>query len=204
MSFDFSFDASGATLTLKPEKRSLLSGLLGRRRVANLTRLSSTDRALLVAVADLKAMASDKRGAMLDLGPQQIHLSHQLLAGVDGTTAEALGLPPLVDLTLSTDVEGIVGSQNFRLRYQWSRNGLPVSCQRTGAILLAGGIPMRLPIWMMEALEIADSFAASTDLVSHWSALGRFREALDPGVSVGAPTVKDMAPTHPYPRPRAS
>lgn len=188
MAFDFSFDSTGVTLSLKPEKQGLLAGLLGRHRARDLTRLSPDDKALLVAVADLKAQAAERADAGLQIGTQQIRLPHGLVAAMDGASAAVLGFPPLVDLTLSTDVEGIVGSPNFRLRYKWMRNGQSVSCRRTGAILTVGGNPKRLPLWMMEALEIADGFAPSDSLETHWAALGRFREALDPGVSVGAPT----------------
>ncbi|WP_237152183.1 DEAD/DEAH box helicase [Oryzibacter oryziterrae] len=188
MAFDFSFDANGVTLSLKPEKQGLLSGLLRRQRQRDLTRLPPDDRALLVAVADLKALAAERGDDSLVIDAQQIRLSHALAAALDGASAAMLGLPPMVDLTLATDAEGIVGSPNFRLRYRWLKNGKSITCRREGAIVTVGDSPKRLPVWMMGALDIADGFSPGTDLTSHWAALGRFREALDPGVTVGAPT----------------
>ena len=60
------------------------------------------------------------------------------VAAIDGRAAEALGLPPVVDLAFGTDVEGALGTPSFRLRRWWSKFGREQMPRRVGAIL--GGI----------------------------------------------------------------
>ncbi|WP_214284007.1 hypothetical protein, partial [Bacillus subtilis] len=62
-------------------------------------------------------------------------MSHHLAGRLDAETAQTLGLPPLVDLTLKTDIEGSLGSDTFRLQYEWLRNGVRQIPRRTGSIL---------------------------------------------------------------------
>ncbi|WP_245901917.1 DEAD/DEAH box helicase [Phreatobacter oligotrophus] len=114
-------------------------------------------------------------------------MSHRLAASLNAKTAEVLGLPPLVDLTLKTDVEGLVGSPSFRLHYEWQRHGQRQPVQRQGAILKTANGDRRLPLWILEAVEMADSFGRGSD-TEHWEALARFRQALDPGITVTAST----------------
>ena len=113
-------------------------------------------------------------------------MTHRTLSGLSSETAEALGLPPLIDLTLRTDVSGLLGLPEFRLTHEWVRAGRRELVQRTGAIAQTSGAGSdglrRLPRWMLEALEVADRFRAGSDLDAHWEALARFRRALEPGV----------------------
>ncbi|HTQ10238.1 MAG TPA: hypothetical protein VMI31_09225, partial [Fimbriimonadaceae bacterium] len=123
----------------------------------------------------------------MDISPTDIRLSHRLAAELPGESADTLGLPPIADLTLKTDVEGIVGAPNFRLRAEWFRNGQKQVPQRIGAILQTSAGLRRLPLWLMDAVEVAETFSPGGTDVEHWGALARFRQALDPGTRVEGP-----------------
>ena len=85
-----------------------------------------------------ESLAED-RPSELEIGPDHIRLSHRLAASLPAEAARVLGLPPLVDLTLRTDAEGLVGSPRFRLKAEWSKNGQRQLPRRTGAILETSG-----------------------------------------------------------------
>jgi hypothetical protein len=181
----FSFDDKGITLASDPSSAGVLGRLLGRRRRASLDGLSEKDRDLAFAMADLKAAAgSDVEELHID--PSSIFMSHKLAARLDGRTASILGLPPLVNLLLRTDVEGLIGTPSFRLRYEWIKDGRRQTPQRIGAILKTADGVRRIPVWLLEAIEVADSFESGRDDAAHWEALARFRNALDPGVHMVA------------------
>ncbi|MFG1379241.1 DEAD/DEAH box helicase [Xanthobacter autotrophicus] len=184
MAFDCSFSEDSITLTLRPEKAGLLGGLLRRRPARDLEKLSADDRDLMLALADLRALGDAQPGT-LEITSDQIRLPHALAAALDGRTAERLGLPPVVDLTLRTDVDGLVGSPGFRLRHEWVRHGQRQLPQRVGAILKTSAGLRRLPLWLMQAVEIAEGYKGGGTEAEQWAALARFRQALDPGVSVG-------------------
>ncbi len=78
------------------------------------------------------------------IGGDTISLSHRLAASVDGETGSVLGLPPLTDLTMRTDAEGVLGTATFRLRVDWLRGGQVRTPRRTGAILETDRGPQRL------------------------------------------------------------
>lgn len=99
----------------------------------------------------------------LEISPYSIRLSHRLAALLDAQTAEVLGLPPVVDLTFRTDVEGALGTPGFRLRHEWARNGQRQMPQRSGAILSTSDGLRRLPLWLMEAVEVAEAFTPGRD-----------------------------------------
>ena len=181
MSFTCAYDEAGLTLTLAPERSGLFGRLLARRSPRNLQDLAREERAIALALADLEATVEEAgdRDA-LRIGTDKLHLSHRLAAQIDAATAAIIGLPPLVDLVLRTDVEGSPGALDFRLRYQWLRDGQRQMPRRTGAIIETAEGPRRLPSWLMQAIEIAEDFTPVRDEAEHWEALARFRRALDP------------------------
>lgn len=181
--FDFRFDRNGIRLTFKGTGEGLLQRFFARHKKRNLEKLAPSDRDLILALADLRALASDDTEE-LAIGSDHICLSHRLAAALPGETAQILGLPPLVDLTLKTDSEGLVGSPNFRLKAEWFKNGQRQLPHRTGAILETSSGPRRLPLWIMEAIEVAETFRPGGSDIDHWGALSRFRQALDPGVHI--------------------
>jgi hypothetical protein len=121
----------------------------------------------------------------LVIASEQISLSHRLAASLSGEVAQVLGLPPIVDLTLRTDAEGVVGSSGFRLKAEWFKNGQRQLPRRVGAMLETSGGLRRLPLWLLEAVEVAEGFKPGGGDIQDWGALSRFRQALDPGVLVG-------------------
>ncbi|NKJ36847.1 DEAD/DEAH box helicase [Rhizobium sp. SG570] len=183
MNFDFSFDSAGVTLAAKAETKGLLSRLRGNATKVDLTNLSADAREVAFAIADLRALA-DLMGIDLSVSSDRIQIPHRLAAAINGGTARTLGMPPTVDFVLRTDAEGIVGSSSFRLRYEWIRNGQKTFPKRSGSILSLGASRYRLPLWMVEALNVADGFQSGQGDASDWEALAKFRQALDPGVSV--------------------
>lgn len=183
-SLRFAFDPDAVTLSLQREGTGLLGRLgLGRDRRA-LDRLPAAERALLLAIADLRASAAERPAELLEITSDRIRLSHRLAAALDARTAGTLGLPQVVDLTLRTDVEGVLGSPSFRLRHEWVKNGLRQNAQRVGAILRTSAGPRRLPEWLMDAVAVSEAFRPGRNDAEHWSALARFRQSLDPGIQV--------------------
>ncbi|MCT4579129.1 DEAD/DEAH box helicase [Donghicola sp.] len=96
---------------------------------------------------------------------------------------------------LKTDVSGVLGRPDFRLRYEWSRQGSREIPKRTGAILHTSNGDRRLPLWMKRALDLADSFDASQPIEDHWRALAEFRRAIEPEADIEAemPANRSMA-----------
>lgn len=176
------YDQDGVSLEFK-SRQSLLDRLLSRRKDKDFDHAKH----LSFALADLRATAEEV-GDDIELASNRIRLHHKTLSEISSETADALGLPPVVDLTLRTDVMGQIGSPDFRLTYDWVRAGRKEIASRTGAILETAGDGAdglrRIPRWMHDALEVADGFTASSDLDEHWEALARFRRALEPGVQM--------------------
>ena len=56
--------------------------------------------------------------------------------------------------------------------------------RRKGAILETENGMKRIPIWLLEAIEIADSHHAGKSLEDDWEAWARFRKKLEPGVTL--------------------
>lgn len=175
-----SYDEATVSLEFR-SRQSLLDRLLSRPSGA----LADHDHRLSFALADLRTVA-EEAGDEVEISGSRIRMTHRTLSGITSETAEALGLPPLVDLTLRTEVTGFLGNSDFRLKHEWMRAGQRQLVQRTGAILQTSGDGAdglrRLPAWMLEAISISDGFSPETGLDEHWEALARFRRALDPGV----------------------
>lgn len=176
---NFTFGISDDGVSLRPVVSSGLLSRLMARRVPDLDQLPDAERALAMALADLRSLA-EETGEALDIAADQISLSHRLAARVDAETADAIGLPGLTDLTLSTDAEGLVGSPGFRLTTTWIRNGQRRTPARRGAFLQTDRGWQRLPMWMLEAVEISEGHTSKGRDDADWEALARFRQAIDP------------------------
>ena len=100
----------------------------------NLDRLTPEDKSLTFALADLRALGDAHPGA-LEITGDTIRMHHALAAKLDSKAAEAIGLPPLVDLVFRTDVEGALGTPSFRIYHEWVKNGRKQLPSRVGAIL---------------------------------------------------------------------
>lgn len=181
---DFSLLTTDDNITLfaKDQRSGLLHRLMRRQTKTDLLNLSPEERPLAFAIADLYA-AADEHRETYSIDSDRIVMSHRLTASISSEAGQILGLPPFVDMVLKTDAEGIVGSTGFHLKYEWSRNGQRQLPQRTGAILQTAQGTRRLPLWMLDAIEVADSHQAGKGDIADWEALGRFRKALDPGAT---------------------
>ena len=179
MAQSFEVDEYGVTVTRQPHQTvigRLMSTFGGTR--------ADQDRRISIALGDLKAIA-EELGDELTIEEGRIRMSHRTVGSLPLEAAEVLGLPPLVDLTLRTDVAGVIGSPEFRFTHEWMRGGRRESVRRHGAILWTSGKGFdgmrRLPRWILDALDVSDRFQSEADLDEHWAALARFRRALDPG-----------------------
>ena len=169
---------------MKAKSNGFLKRIRGSAKKQDLQHLPPGERDLILALADLRALAGEDTSGLL-IATDHIRLSHRLAASVSGEVAQVLGLPPIVDLTLRTDAEGVVGSPGFRLKAEWFKNGQRQLPRRVGAMLETSGGLRRLPLWLLEAVEVAEGFKPGGGDIQDWGALSRFRQALDPGVLVG-------------------
>lgn len=184
MTFAFDHNAEAVSLNIAEEKQGLINRLFKRKPLTTLSGLTHSDRALAFAIADLKALA-EEFAEPLQITDDRIVMSHRLAGRLDSETAQTLGLPTLVDLTLKTDIAGSLGSHSFRLQHEWLRNGVRQLPTRIGSVLKTSQGLRRLPLWMMEAVEVAENFTPGGGEASDWESLARFRQALDPGVQMG-------------------
>ncbi len=181
MELRYDFDAEG--ITLLPVRKAGLARLFARHAAGDLRHLPASERDLICAIADLRALSGDDP-RQLEIADDRIRLSHRLAAQLDAAGARALGLPRPVDLTLSTDVEGVVGASGFRLVYRWTKAGQTQWPTRVGAILETAQGDRLVPHWMLDAIEIADAPRSGGTDASDWEALARFRQALEPGLTM--------------------
>ena len=182
MAFELEYDSEW--VTVRPRQRSGLRRLLEQRR-AGVDAMAETDREVAFALAEVR-MASEEDPDCVRIADAVVRMPHRVAAALDGRSASALGLPPVVDLTFRTDVEGALGTPSFQLRHWWSKFGRVQMPRRVGAILETDDGNRRLPLWLLDAIEVSEGFEPGTDLAEHWEALARFRRALDPGVEMSA------------------
>ena len=183
MAFDLQYDSDW--VTVRPRQQRGLRRLLAQRRGDGIDTMAEADREVAFALADIR-MASEGEPHTVRIEDDIVQMRHRVAAALDGRSAEALGLPPLVDLTFRTDMEGALGTPSFQLRHWWSKFGRVQKPRRVGAILETEDGNRRLPLWLMDAIEVSEGFEPGTDLAEHWEALARFRRALDPGVEMAA------------------
>lgn len=160
-------------------KHGLFSRLMSKPTARSFTELAPEDRDLLFAIGDLRAWG-DTHPQDVSVAQDHLRISHDAAASLSAQAAETLGLPRAVDLMLKTDVTGVLGRADFRLHYDWFRNGRRESPKRVGSILKTADGPRRLPLWMKRALDLADTFDASQSVEDHWRALAEFRRAIEP------------------------
>lgn len=193
-------------IVARAERPRGLASILGRlRRGARsgatsperspMERLADDDEALTFALAEVR-MHADRHPGQASVDADRVRMRHHVAAALDGDSARALGLPSLVDLTFRTDVRGVLGTDTFHLHHEWSRFGRKQHPKRVGAILRTEDGDRRLPLWLLEAVEVAEGLTGGTDLATHWEALARFRRALEPGVEMaGASRAARMSMT---------
>jgi hypothetical protein len=179
LSFDLDFDTSIIKLSIHQLKPGYLKSFLSRPKNLNINQLTANDRNLLFALADLKRV-SESYPNELSIDNNSISMSHNILAEIDANTAAALNLPPLVELIFRSDVEGVPGQNQFRLRYDWFQFDQKQVTHRIGALLKTSNGLRRIPKWLLDAIVVADEHEMGSDLQAHWVALAKFRKALEP------------------------
>ena len=178
---ELTFDYDTAGITLRATQKTGLARFFSRPAISDLRKLPAAERDLILAIADLRAL-SDDDARHLQISDDRIWVSHWLASKLDAGSARSLGLPRHVDLTFSTDVEGVVGSTGFKLVYQWTKSGQRQLPRRVGAILETGQGKRLIPHWVVDAIEIAEGSHTGSADESDWEALARFRQALEPGL----------------------
>lgn len=164
----------------EPKKRDLLSRFRSAGQgQTSFSKLPESHRDLLFALADLRAWGDTHEGEV-EIDEDRLRLSHDAVASLSAGAAAALGLPQDVDLTLRTDVVGVIGRPDFRLDYEWNRNGRREVPKRQQAFLHTSSGPRRIPLWMKRALDLADGFDATAPIEEHWKVLAEFRRTLEP------------------------
>lgn len=176
----YNADAHAITITAATAERGFLARLAGLGKQPSLEDITRDDWALSIALSDLRALAEDENEDAYSINDDSITLSHPLAAMLDAQTANALGLPPIIDLVFETSVAGVLGNPSFRLTYRWMRDGKLASPSRTGALIHTSDGDRRLSRPVLDAITIADQFDAGAPLADHWSALARFRQSLRP------------------------
>ena len=171
---DFEVKITETDVTLFPKSHFALRRIFTKKR--DLTAADIDDHDLCLALGDLAALNEEATGSAV-VFEDRIVLNHDAVSRLHGSTAHVLGLPTLPDLTLATDVQGVVGNSDFRLNYRWIRDGRPESVRRTGAILHTSGGDHRIPRALLDAIEIADN-PPPPELPAQWNALAKFRNAL--------------------------
>lgn len=178
MNFKLSYDANMVVLTIVPQKANLIKRIIGSSLKEDLDHVHDK---LAEAIAELRYLA-DTKEEQLAITADKIIMSAHLAASLSKESAEQFDLPPFVnDLAVKFDVENIVGDPNFKLIYEWQRYGKRELPHRSGAILETDRGIRRIPVWLLEAIEIADNHSAGQGLAADWEALGRFRRKLEPG-----------------------
>jgi hypothetical protein len=179
MNFHLSYNTQ--CLTLTPVSEGLIDRVFHAFSRRDLGDPSQMDSRVSFSIADAKALA-EQLDDIAEINKDHIVIGHQVAAALDAHSAELLGLPPLTEYTLRTDVDGVIGSTGFGVRYEWYSNGMQQFPERTGCILRGANGLRRLPLFMMEAIEVAEAFkSGSADHDQHWEVLARFRSALITG-----------------------
>lgn len=178
-----SVDQDGVSLEL-PLDRTLLKRMMASSR-GELNGGHDGSEGLLKGLQ----MAASEVGDEVEADGGRIRITHRTVGHLSQEIADAVGLPPLVELTFCADMTGLVGSPDFRLIYGWRHAGRREFARRKGAILETPGVGSsglrRLPLWMLDAAEISSKVDAEDAPEFHWAALAKFRRAIDPAARAG-------------------
>lgn len=192
MEFEFSFTADTVSLKLTNPNSGFLNKVLGGGRAPKISELSKRNQKIALALADLNFTADDI-GDDIIITDDKITFSHDVLAAYNSNFANLLSMPPIVHLTLETDVVGIPGSSDFKLTYQWLLDGQKQNPKRIGAILKTSEGSRRIPKWILDAIKISENQKEGSSIERNWNELAKFRQTLDP--DFGDPNTADLQVT---------
>ncbi|MDC3275735.1 DEAD/DEAH box helicase [bacterium] len=179
MQIEFNYSNEGVIINFLGIRKGFLKFFFSSTIKTSLSQLSKEDQNLALAIADLKFCA-DNIQSQLDISEDRIQFSHEVAASISSQTAKKLGLPPISHLTLETDVVSIPGHDSFQLKYNWSLNGQKQNPKRIGAILQTSEGLRRIPFWLLQAIDLAETELAQKSLEHHWHQMAKFRKALEP------------------------
>jgi superfamily II DNA or RNA helicase len=175
---NFSLSSTSQSITLRPVLPGLIERVFHSFSKRELDNPSQLDARLCFAIADARALA-EQLDDLAEIASDHIVLGHRVASALDADSSEQLGLPPLTEYTLRTDVDGLIGSPQFGVRYEWYANGVQQFPERVGCLLKGASGLRRLPLFILEAIEVAEAFKTGTsDHHQHWEVLARFRSAL--------------------------
>ena len=172
---NFEIEVNDNEVILCPKGKSGLGKFLGQK--FDLTDTKSLDRKLIVAIGDLEYL-NEENPSSVKIYKDCIVLTHDAVSCLVDSTARTLDLPPLPDLTLATEVSGIIGNPDFSLKYRWLYGSQSQAVKRTGAILYTGTGIRRIPRAILDVIEIAEN-SKNLNLSDQWNALARFKNALN-------------------------
>ena len=179
MQIEFTYSNEGVVVEFNQSRTGFLQNLLKSSKKTDFSILTKGDQHIALAIADLRYCA-DSTGTSISINDNAIHFSHKVAASISSQTAAKLSLPPITHLTLETDVVGIPGDSNFHLKYNWSLNGQTQNPKRIGAILQTSEGLRRIPLWLLQAIELVENKLEQNSLEHHWNEMAKFRKALEP------------------------
>ena len=106
-----SFCKDNIKICFPARKQELLNRIISSPEPRSFTDLKGEERELLFAIADLRNW-QDQFLKEVEISNEHLWLSHNAAASLSASSAEAMGLPPTVELTLKTDVTGVLGRAN--------------------------------------------------------------------------------------------
>lgn len=176
--FSRTITPEGIVVTAESSAKGWFSKLVRGSDALDLTKLSKTDERLIDAFAELRELGE---AGGVEIKPDRISLSHDVLSRISDRSATALELPLAVELVLKMEMDGQLGSPSFSLRTQWLQGGQSVVTKRVGAILETERGTRRLPAPLLRAVLEAERVTDERmTLAVHWERLATFRNALEP------------------------
>lgn len=174
--FRFDVDEQGLRVRITDQKAGLF-GRFRKREPVDFTKLAGTERTLAIALSRIRAL--DRDGEHHELTTETLWLDHWIVSRLDDMAASVLGVPgKLSGVVFHAEMRGSIGSESFALEWWWERDERQIRLNRTGAIVEVGGVFMRLPAQIYDAIILSEAFDSGRPLPAHWRALSDFRAAL--------------------------
>jgi|TARA_R110000744_G_scaffold61821_7_gene127701 hypothetical protein len=142
--------------------------------------LGAADKTQVYALSQIQSLIDD-RPELVRVVDGGVFLTHDCIAGLDETTALAIGLPSSTRLALRLRTKDQVMSPDFRVHSGWVKGGgVPARAERNGAFLQYGGRPFRIPEPIYSIIQAADGLGEplpEEDRLRLYSALGEMLRA---------------------------
>lgn len=174
--FQFDIEENGLRVRISHQKAGLFARFRKREPV-DLKTLAGAERTLAIALSRIRAL--DRDTDHHELSADNLWLDHWMVSRLDDMSASVLGIPQkLSGVVFHAEMRGSLGSESFALQWWWERDKRQIRLNRTGAIVETGGVCMRLPAQIYDAIILSEAFDSGRPLPEHWRALSEFRAAL--------------------------